>query len=274
MADAGDSKSLVLTGVRVQIPPRALLRRVVEGKNPGKPCSSEVQGGTAPRTWRAGRRMPAGRPRTGCPERPPAPHLHQGISTTSDFLPADGPDLVRLLVSLAAEVADASAPRRIPALLGVPVRSGRLHLGRLRPLVQSGPGDPVAFKVGFGLACWLGPDPGAAPGLGRLWSRGTVDVDPRGRLRLDRRVRAYLAVADPASFEVVPVSVDGGVLLVPAEDFPTRWEGVEPMRLNHGDSRIRTGMTMTIHRTGSAPRRTGEKLRLPRPSRNLRSARR
>lgn len=84
----------------------------------------------------------------------------------------------------------------------------------------------MQFAVGFGLACWLGPDAGAAPPLGRLWHRGGLGVDGRGRVRLDRRVRAYLDVGRPERFEVVPVPFQGGVLLVPVEGFHARWEAV------------------------------------------------
>jgi hypothetical protein len=134
------------------------------------------------------------------------------------------PDLARLLMAAASELSeDPAAPA--PAVLGLPVREGRLALGRLRPLVQRAADEPVAYAVGFGLACWLGPDPAAAPPLGRLWERGSLDVDRRGRVRLHRRVRAFLAVADPSRFDAVPVAVECGVLLVPVVGFDRRWEG-------------------------------------------------
>jgi len=138
---------------------------------------------------------------------------------------SDSAELARLLVSAAGQLADPS-DSRVPVPVGVPVREGRLALGRLRPLVQVRAGDAVACSVGFELACWLGSDPSAAPRLGRLWHQERLAVDGRGRVRLGRRVRAYLAVDDPAAFEVVPVPVDGGVLLVPVEGFERRWEAV------------------------------------------------
>jgi hypothetical protein len=114
----------------------------------------------------------------------------------------------------------------VPA--GSPVVSGRVHLGRLRSRL---PVDgPVAVLVGFGSLVWLG-DPGEVtpPDLGRMAYRSEVTVDRRGRVVLDRRARAWLAVEDPTSFEALVMSAPaGGVLVVPVEDFGRRIEAVTP----------------------------------------------
>ena len=44
---------------------------------------------------------------------------------------------------------------------------------------------------------------------------------------LDRRVRSWLGVEDPMHFDVVTApSGDGGVLIVPVEDFARRWKAI------------------------------------------------
>lgn len=152
----------------------------------------------------------------------PIPSL---VATIAPGGPPPADELARLLMSAALELS--AAPERRLAPLGLPVVAGRFHLGRLRPLVQHEGSAPVVVVVGFALACWLGPDAAAAPALGRLRHRTETHVDSRGRLRLHRRVRTYLDVADPAAFEVVPVPLDGGVLLVPLENFERRAEEVQ-----------------------------------------------
>lgn len=130
-------------------------------------------------------------------------------------------------MAAAAELASTpGAPSLAP--IGLRVERGRLTLGRLRSRAEAARGGPVALVAGFGTACWLGPDAALAPGLGRLAHRATVVVDERGRVVLDRRARAYLAVGDPVDFEVVPVSAPSGLLLVPVEGFDRRVEGVAP----------------------------------------------
>lgn len=109
------------------------------------------------------------------------------------------------------------------APMGIPIRRGRLHLGRLRMLLD--PAQPVAVAAGFATACWLGPVDAVAPDLGRLAYRSETTVDGRGRVVLDLRVRAWLGLADPMCFEVVAVPAGhGGLLVVPIEDFARRWE--------------------------------------------------
>lgn len=107
----------------------------------------------------------------------------------------------------------------IPA--GVPVRRGRVSLGYLGdPLRSSKDVDVVA---GLRSACWLGVIGQCAPGLGRLSHRSLATVDSRRRVVLDRHLRAYLAVADADAFAVVLISLgNGGLLLVPTEDFDAR----------------------------------------------------
>lgn len=112
---------------------------------------------------------------------------------------------------------------------GVPVRNGRLHLGRLRhwlPLDGS-----LAVLVGAGAACWLGSPDVRPPGLGRPVYRSTATIDGRGRAVLDRRSRAWLAVSNPAAFEAftLPLGWDcQGLLVVPVEGYARRVEAVTP----------------------------------------------
>lgn len=55
--------------------------------------------------------------------------------------------------------------------------------------------------------------------------RSRTRVDDRGRLSLDRRARTWLAVGELNRFDVVVVPApDGGLLVVPVEDFARRWE--------------------------------------------------
>lgn len=104
--------------------------------------------------------------------------------------------------------------------VGVPVVSGRVHLGRLRSRVPTA--GPISVTVGFGSLVWLG-DPGAAPDLGRMVYRTELRADRRGRLVLDRQARAWLALADPVSFEaLVMPAPDAGVLVVPVDGFARR----------------------------------------------------
>jgi hypothetical protein len=125
-------------------------------------------------------------------------------------------------VSAAAQLSSPSARAAlVPA--GVPIRRGRLHLGRLRSLLDGA--ESVLITVGFASAVWLGPVGAPAPDLGRLAYRSDTRVDSRGRVVLDRRVRSWLAVADPIAFDVVIVpAADCGLLVVPVEDFARRWE--------------------------------------------------
>jgi hypothetical protein len=105
----------------------------------------------------------------------------------------------------------------------VPVVGGRLSLGRLRHALAVDPPGPLAVCAGLRSACWLGPPQGTPPGLGRLVHQGTTHLDARGRVALDRHVRGYLGVADPAEFAVVLVSLPtGGVLVLPVEGIDER----------------------------------------------------
>ncbi len=138
---------------------------------------------------------------------------------------ASAEDMARLLMTVASELS--AAPERAPVPVGIPIVEGRFSLGRLRRLVQPDPSAPVAVVTAFGIGAWLGRDVQRAPQFGRLSHRTEADVDRRGRMRLPRLTRAYLDVADPAAFEVVPVQVDGGVMLLPLEGFDRRCEGLE-----------------------------------------------
>ena len=135
--------------------------------------------------------------------------------------------LAELLMSAAATLSDGQAPDAfVLAPPGVPVRDGRLHLGRIRSWLPID--GEVAVVTGFGTATWLGRVEDQPPGLGRHVYRLTAGIDRRGRLVLDRRSRAWLAVEDAASFEAVtmPLTNPRGVLLVPVEGYAHRLRGV------------------------------------------------
>jgi hypothetical protein len=129
--------------------------------------------------------------------------------------------LAELLVSAASHVSAPPAGGLVPA--GIPVRDGRLHLGRLRGLLD---GDGrLAVVAGFATGAWIGPPATSPPDLGRLTYRTDTSVDRRGRVLVDFRVCRWLAVTDTHAFEVVVVPADpGGLLIVPAEGFARRWE--------------------------------------------------
>jgi hypothetical protein len=64
-------------------------------------------------------------------------------------------------------------------------------------------GGLVAVVAGFRTVCWLGESDRSVPDLGRLAYRGVTRVDRRGRVVLDRRVRAWLGVPTPEVFEAL-----------------------------------------------------------------------
>jgi hypothetical protein len=148
----------------------------------------------------------------GVPGSPPSP--------PSSVPPAR---LAELLVSAAATISEAADPSvggLAPA--GMPVRNGRLHLARVRQWLPVD--DRLVVVAGFGTACWLGAPGDRPPDLGRHVYRSTATVDVRGRVVLDRRSRAWLAVGDPASFEavVMPLASPAGLVVVPVEDYARR----------------------------------------------------
>jgi hypothetical protein len=130
-------------------------------------------------------------------------------------------------MSAAAELGDAVV--RGPLALmppGAPVSAGRVHVGRLRSRLPAL--GPVQVVVGFGSVCWLGGPDDRPPSLGRMVYRAEAGIDRRGRLVLDRRGRAWLAVADPGAFEAVVMPAPaGGVLVIPVEGFSGRLHAVE-----------------------------------------------
>jgi hypothetical protein len=131
--------------------------------------------------------------------------------------------LAELLVSAAMRLNEPSPGLVHLAPMGMPVRRGRLHLGRLRALLETS--GPLVVAAGFATACWIGSTETSGPNLGRLGYRGETSVDSRGRLLLDLRVRAWLGVEDPMCFDVIAVTaVTGGLLIVPVEEFARRWE--------------------------------------------------
>ena len=126
-------------------------------------------------------------------------------------------------MSAATLLTDNDPARRPLSPTGIPVRRGRLHLGRHRHLL--GTAESVAVTAGYATAAWIGPRDRSAPDLGRLAYRTETSVDGRGRVVLDLRVRAWLGVEHPISFDVVAVpAAEGGLLVVPVEDFARRWE--------------------------------------------------
>lgn len=135
--------------------------------------------------------------------------------------------LAEALMSAATELATVSDPTVFARPTGVPVRSGRLHLARVRHWLPLR--GPVTVVVGFATAAWLGSPDERVPALGQLTYRCETSVDRRGRVVLDRQARAWFAVADPSSFEaiVMPVST-GGILVVPVEDYARRFGTVTP----------------------------------------------
>lgn len=95
-------------------------------------------------------------------------------------------------MNAAAEFTDAQRAGLAP--MGIPVRDGRISIGRLRELL---PRDEVLELVaGFDLACWIGPGDARAPDLGRLTYRSRTAIDRRGRVPLDHRARTWLAATD------------------------------------------------------------------------------
>jgi hypothetical protein len=131
--------------------------------------------------------------------------------------------LADLLMSAASQLTASGGGRRPFTPTGIPIREGRLHLGRLCRWLNGH--DRVAVVAGFASAVWIGPPTTAPPHLGRLAYRTETPVDRRGRLLLDFRVRSWLGVADTLAFEVVIVPTEGGgVLVVPVENFSQRWE--------------------------------------------------
>ena len=109
----------------------------------------------------------------------------------------------------------------------VPVSRSRVSLGGLRHVLGGELPLPVQLVTGLRSACWVGAPDAAPPELGRLVHRAQSRIDGRGRLTLDRHVRAYLGVGDALDFEVVFVlPPTGGVLIVPLEGVEERLDRV------------------------------------------------
>jgi hypothetical protein len=136
--------------------------------------------------------------------------------------------IAEALMGAAAELTAGVEAAVPPQPDGVPVRSGRLSVGRVRRWLP--PGDqPIMVVAGFATACWLGSNTEQCLDLGRLTYRDQTQLDPRGRVVLPRQVRAWLAVTNPAAFNVVTMSVaTGGLLVIPVEDFARRYTAVTP----------------------------------------------
>ena len=144
------------------------------------------------------------------------------MSAHSDSSPAQ---LAELLMIAASTLAEPDPSLGSVAPIGIPVQRGRLHLGRLHTLFETG--ERVVVVVGFATACWLGGRSLPIPKLGRLCYSTETDIDQRGRVVLDRRVRAWLGIDDPMCFDVVTApTVDGGVVIVPVEGFAKRWKAI------------------------------------------------
>jgi hypothetical protein len=133
--------------------------------------------------------------------------------------------LSELLMIAASRLADEDRAGGALVPTGVPVRRGRLYLGRLRTLLDSA--EQLTLGVGFATACWIGPAGTSMPELGQLRYATAIEVDPRGRLVLDRRVRSWLAVDTPMCFDVITApATEGGVLVVPVDGFARRWQAI------------------------------------------------
>ena len=133
--------------------------------------------------------------------------------------------LAELLMSAVTRLAEPDPTTGSLVPIGVPVRRGRLHLGRLQSMFDTT--EPLSVAVGFATAGWIGARSVALPNLGRLGYRSATDVDSRGRVVLDHRVRAWLGVADPMCFDVVIApAADGGLLIVPVDEFARRWQAI------------------------------------------------
>ncbi|MCU1388070.1 MAG: hypothetical protein JWL72_1408 [Ilumatobacteraceae bacterium] len=144
------------------------------------------------------------------------------MSAVQHTSPAQLAELLMIAASTLAEP-DPNLGSVVP--IGIPVRRGRLHLGRLHTLFETS--EPVVVGVGFATACWLGRRGMPMPELGRLCYSTETDLDQRGRVVLDRRVRAWLGVDDPMCFDVVTAPTgDGGVLIVPVAGFAKRWKAI------------------------------------------------
>lgn len=131
-------------------------------------------------------------------------------------------------MSAAATLTEAPTPDSVLAPAGMPVRNGRLHLARIRHWLPLD-GELVVVTA-FATGCWLGSAGDQPPDLGRHVYRSTAVVDTRGRVVLDRRSRAWLAVTNPALFQAVamPLQRPAGVVVVPIEDYARRIEAVTP----------------------------------------------
>lgn len=114
-------------------------------------------------------------------------------------------------------------PRAELAPMGIPVRDGRVALGRLHDTLPRD--ETLEVVTGFAVASWIGPAGARPPDLGRLKYRSRTGIDRRGRVMLDYRARAWLTVEDSNRFEVVAFPEPaGGIFIVPVEDFARRWE--------------------------------------------------
>jgi Enoyl-(Acyl carrier protein) reductase len=99
--------------------------------------------------------------------------------------------LAELLMIAAIQLADPDPSGGALVPIGVPVRRGRLYLGRLRTLLDTT--GQLTLGVGFATACWIGPPGATMPELGQLRYATNIEIEPRGRIVLDRRVRSWLA---------------------------------------------------------------------------------
>ena len=83
-------------------------------------------------------------------------------------------ELAQLLMNAASHLSSLDGARRPLVPAGIPIRRGRLHLGRLRSCLDGN--DTVAVALGFASAAWVGPptERRAQPRSARLPQR-----DPR-----------------------------------------------------------------------------------------------
>lgn len=131
----------------------------------------------------------------------------------------------RLLASLLRQIADElEVVRAIPPIrpVGIPIRRGRFNLGELREFVEAQ--VPLVAVAWSGAGCWIG-HPDNVPQVGRLRYQTPIAVDSRGRMVLNRSLRAWLGVSTPNDFEAFTFEwPPSGIVAIPVERFSSRWK--------------------------------------------------
>ena len=138
--------------------------------------------------------------------------------------------LAELLMSAVTRLAEPDSTTYSLVPIGVPVRRGRLHLGRLQLMFNTT--EPLNVAVGFATAGWIGargvalPDPRSARLSQCNRRRLTGTCGPRSSGPCLARC-GWLGVADPMCFDVVLAPApNGGLLIVPVDEFARRWQAI------------------------------------------------